>query len=68
MNTLKHIPDISCYNNNYYVGLNKEIVFGKSDDDGETEWLIINEHGRKLIGYTDGFGGHNLQLSDKYRT
>jgi len=38
LKALKHIPECSCYNNNWYVGLKrkdiavKDLIFEKSDD------------------------------------
>lgn len=47
MNQFKHIPELSCYNNNYYIGFKREgnstcdLLFAASDDDNTTEWYII---------------------------
>lgn len=41
MNLFKHISEISSYNNNYYIGLDKDLLFGKSDDDNTTEWFLV---------------------------
>lgn len=37
---LIHIPEISCYNNNYYH-YNGALLFGRSDDDNTTEWYLM---------------------------
>ncbi len=68
MTKLEHLPQISFYNHNYYVGLSKEIVLKKSSDlDEESEWLIINDYGNPtLIGYSDI--DNILELSDTFHT
>jgi hypothetical protein len=50
MNQFKHIPEISCYNNNYYIGNNKDLLFGKSDDDNTTEWWVIDGEYSHYLG------------------
>lgn len=53
----KHISEISCYNNNYYVGLKRgnsvthDLLFAQSDDDNQTDWYIINGNSATYIGY-----------------
>ena len=55
--TFKHIPEISCYNNNYYIGLKREgsvtndLIFAHSDDDNLTEYYIVNGNSVTYIGY-----------------
>ena len=68
MKTLQHLPEVSVYNYNYYVGLNKEILLGKSDDDNTTEWSIISEYNKKLLGYSYTSRGEKLELTNVYRT
>jgi hypothetical protein len=41
MNQFKHIPDISFYDHNYYVGFNNDLLYGHGDDDNTTEWFLI---------------------------
>ena len=69
VNTLKHIPEISFYNNNYYVGLKRngsvvpDLLFADSNDDNMTDWYIVNGTSVTYIGYEfteDGF----INLSD----
>lgn len=44
----KHIPEISCYNLNYFVGLKRgnsvthDLLFARGDDDNQVDWYIIN--------------------------
>ena len=52
MRQFRCLHDISFYNNNYYVGFDKDLLFGKSDDDNETEWFIVTPYGSTLIGYS----------------
>lgn len=53
----KHIPDISCYNNNYYIGLKREgfvvndLIFARSDDDNLTEYFHVHGDFVTYIGY-----------------
>jgi len=55
--TFKHIPEISCYNNNYFIGLKREgqvrndLIFTHSDDDNLTEYYHINGGFATYIGY-----------------
>ena len=41
MEQFKRIDEISHYNNNFYIGFDKDLLFGKSDDDNTTEWWLI---------------------------
>lgn len=69
----KHIPEISFYNNNYYIGLrrendvNNDLLFAKSDDDNFTDWYVINGNSVRYIGYEFTSEGV-LRLSDKELT
>ena len=55
--TLRHIPEISCYNHNYYIGLKRgnstihDLLFAVSNDDSLTEWYIVLGNCIKYIGY-----------------
>lgn len=55
--TFKHIPEISCYNYNYYMGLKRgnsvthDLLFAHSDDDNFTEWYIVKGNSVTYIGY-----------------
>lgn len=66
----KYIPEISCYNNNYYIGLKREgivtndLIFAHSDDDNLTEYYIVNGNSVTYIGYEFTDEGV-LNLSDK---
>jgi hypothetical protein len=42
MQQFKRIDDISVYNHNYYVGFDKDLLYGISDDDNKTDWYIVN--------------------------
>jgi hypothetical protein len=41
MGEFERIRGISSYNYNYYIGFDKDLLFGQSDDDYTTEWWII---------------------------
>jgi len=53
----KHIPEISCYNFNYYIGLKRDgfqkndLLFAFSDDDFATMWYVVNVDSFIFIGY-----------------
>lgn len=69
VDTFKHIPEISFYNHNYYIGLKRnsrvsDLLFAHSDDDNMTDWYIVNGSSVTYIGYEfteDGI----INLSDK---
>ncbi|RHJ76897.1 hypothetical protein [Parabacteroides sp. AM08-6] len=67
--TFKHIPEISFYNNNYYVGLKRgksvtnDLLFAHGDDDNQVDWYIINGNSVRYIGYEFSDKGV-LNLSD----
>lgn len=57
VDTFKHIPEISCYNHNYYIGLKRngsatfDLLFAQSNDDNMTDWYIVNGESSTYIGY-----------------
>lgn len=50
MDQFIHMPKISCYNHNYYVGFGTDLLFAKSDDDSTTEWWLINGETSTYLG------------------
>ena len=56
MDQFKHIPEISCYNHNYHIGIKRkfchDLLFAKSDDDQTTEWSVLENGSFVLIGYS----------------
>ena len=52
LDDLKHIPEISWYNHNYYI-LNNKLIYAESDDDNTTEIYEIDfiHMEQKYIGY-----------------
>lgn len=56
-NTFKHIPEVSSYNHNYYIGLSRDggttfdLLFARGDDDNLVDWYIINGSFVTYIGY-----------------
>ena len=57
MDQFKRIDEISHYNFNYFIGFDKNLLFGKSDDDNTTEWWLISGDNTYYIGesyYSDG--------------
>ena len=53
----KHIPEVSCYDNNYFVGLKREghvghdLLFADGNDDYQVDWYIVNGSSATYIGY-----------------
>jgi len=68
MNQFKHIPEISSYNNNYYVGNEKDLLFGKSDDDNTTEWWLIEGDYKHYLGESYCNCGEKLSRYESQRT
>lgn len=68
--TFKHIPEISCYNLNYYIGLKRgnsvthDLLFAHGDDDNQVDWYIVKGNSVTYIGYEFSDEGV-LNLSDK---
>ena len=54
---LIHIPEISWYNHNYYIGLKikdhtmSDLIFAESDDDNITQYYHVNGSSSTYIGY-----------------
>ncbi len=60
LDKLKHIPEISFYNHNYYVGKKRlnyptnDLIFAKSDDDNFTEYYVVTTNGQHIyFGYSE---------------
>lgn len=57
VSTFKHIPEISSYDYNWFVGLKREgmachdLLFARSNEEGFTEWYIVKSCWSKFIGY-----------------
>ena len=64
----KHIPEISCYNHNYYIGNNNDLLFGKSDDDNTTEWWVISGQYSHYLGESYCNDGEKLHRYETQRT
>jgi hypothetical protein len=65
MEQFKHIPEISSYNHNYYIGNNKDLLFGESDDDNTTEWWVISGEYSHYLGESYNSEGDKL---NRYET
>jgi hypothetical protein len=57
MEQFKHIEQISSYNNNYFIGFDKDLLFAKSDDDNTTEWYLVKNKSFQYLG--DSYEGEN---------
>lgn len=53
MDGLTRLAEVSHYNHNYYVGLDKDLLFALSDDDNTTEWWVV-------------YGINNYYLGESY--
>lgn len=65
MTDFKHIPQISCYNNNYYNGFGRDLLFGESDDDNITEWFLVENQGFTFLGESYTSDGDKLYSYNK---
>ena len=69
MEQFTHLPEISHYNSNYYKGFEKDLLYGKSDDDNTTEWwLIVGSSEPKYIGESYYNENEMLHVFDKQQT
>jgi len=66
MGNLQHIPEISGYNFNYFVGLGNDLLFAKSDDDKTTAWYLILGMTNYQIGISYASEGDLLRVHDNY--
>lgn len=49
---LKHLPEISCYNHNYYVGVDKELIYVETDELSEiSEFYLVTCSGYEFFGF-----------------
>lgn len=55
---LKHIPEISHYNHNYYLGIKRDgnvtcdLIYVESDDDDYSEYYLVLPEGHFIIGFS----------------
>lgn len=68
MEQFKRIDEISHYNYNYYVGFDKDLLFGKSDDDNTTVWWIVSSGNFHYLGESYTNESDLLYLYDSERT
>ena len=52
MRDFKRIPEISHYNSNYYIGVDSDLLYAKSDDDNTTEWFVAYGDQFIYFGYS----------------
>ena len=62
------IDNISHYNNNYYIGFNKDLLFAESDDDNTTEWYLVNNKCFHYLGESYTSNGEILKRFDTRNT
>jgi len=66
------IPQISCYNYGYYVGIKRktkampDCILGISDDDASTVWYIVNRNEVVQFGYSNGGIPNIVHLGTSY--
>ena len=68
MSQFKIIEEISQYNHNYHIGFDKDLLFGKSDDDNTTEWWVISNVGFHYLGESYCNENNFLHLYDSPRS
>jgi hypothetical protein len=68
MNVFNPILQVSRYNNTYYEGFNKDLLFAKSDDDNTTEWWLIVNGDKKYLGESYANQGDLLYVYEKQQT
>lgn len=68
MGQFERIEKISHYNFNYYVGFDKDLLFGQSDDDNTTEWWIVTNSCFIYLGESYCGEGDILHLFERPRT
>ena len=61
MQQFKRIDEISHYNFNYYIGLDGDLLFCKSDDDNTSEWWVVVGDRSIYLGETHCDDGEQLQ-------
>lgn len=61
MKQFSHIPEISSYNHNYYIGLGKDFLFAHSDDDHTTEWYLVEHLQFTYLGESYGDKDEKLE-------
>lgn len=65
MDNFKHLPEISRYNFNYYVGCGGDLLHAKSDDDNTTQWWLIDGGDTFFLGLSFTSGGETLVKMDE---
>ena len=65
MGQFKRIEEISHCNYNYYIGFDKDLLFGHSDDDNTTEWWLISNCNFHYLGESYCVENELLHLCDK---
>ena len=70
MKQFERIAAVSSYDSNYYIGLGGDLLYGKSDDDDETEWFLVRGSIKlfQLIGYSYCSKGDILEATETPRT
>lgn len=62
-NKFEHIPKISVYNYNYYIGIDNDLLLGVCDDDDTIEWYLSQHERFDKIGESYGSEGNILHLT-----
>lgn len=69
MEQFKHLPEISHYSSNYYLGFDKNLLYGKSDDDNTTEWWLMDGNNEPIyLGESYCSENELLHVYDKQQT
>lgn len=65
MTSFEHIEKISCFNSNYYIGFNNDLLYGLSDDHDETGWWLIIGDMSYYMGASTASKGDKLYRHDR---
>ena len=68
MEQFVHIPNISCYNCNYYQGFDDDLLYAESDDDNTTEWYFVYDLRFIYMGESHTSENEKLHRYDKPQT
>lgn len=52
MEQFTHVPQISSYNHNYYIGFDNDLIYAKSNDDNLTEYWLVKNESFTFFGYS----------------
>lgn len=69
---LRHIPEISCYNHNYYIGAKREgkasndLIYAESNDDDFSDYHLVSNFTFISFGYSFTSEGDVIHFNPEY--